>query len=225
MQLYLIRHAQSENNILTPEALHNRLVDPSLTELGFRQRDILANFLAGEAAIKLDQLYTSAMFRSLLTAQPVGKALGLQPQVWLPLHELGGMYLARNGSSIGFGGMTRGQIQGDFPGYQLPEAVTEAGWYDAARGFEPLAGSIERARAVAKTLNEWSGQERSIGLVSHAGFLNLLLGAITEDSPVDGGWRYYHNNTAITRVDYLADGPVLHYMNRVEHLPADMRSY
>ncbi len=225
MQLYLIRHAQSENNILTAEMLHKRLVDPALTDLGLRQRDKLADFLASEADFGIDQLYTSAMYRSLLTAQPLGEALGLQPQVWLPLHELGGMYLARNGSSIGFGGMTRTQITSDFPGYQLPESVTEAGWYAAETGFEPLASSIERALAVARTLREWRRKERRIALVSHAGFLNLLLGAIIEDSPMQSGWRYYHNNTAITRIDYLAGGPVLHYMNRVDHLPADMRSH
>ena len=72
MHVYLIRHAQSENNVLTSDSLHRRKVDPDLTELGYRQRDALADFLANEAELG-DQpfairqcLYTSAMYRSLL---------------------------------------------------------------------------------------------------------------------------------------------------------------
>ena len=230
MRLYLIRHAQSENNILTDATMDQRQVDPGLTELGLRQRDLLADFLANGAEIgsegfRIDRLYTSAMYRSLLTSQPISQALGLKPEVWLPLHELGGMYKRSNGSDLGFGGMSSADINLAFPAYQLPEAVTEAGWYDAKLGFEPIAHSLGRAETVARTLRQWSGSEDTIALVSHAGFLNLLLWAIFDDAPGHERWRYYHNNTAITRIDYERGAPVLHYLNRVDHLGADLRSF
>ena len=74
MHVYLIRHAQSENNVLTSDSLHRRKVDPDLTELGYRQREALAEFLATEADLAdqpfaISRLYTSAMYRSLLTTQ------------------------------------------------------------------------------------------------------------------------------------------------------------
>ena len=227
MRLYLIRHAESENNALAEESVQRRKVDPDLTPLGYQQRDLLARHIAGAngGGYAITHLYTSAMARSLLTAKPLAEALGLAPAVWLDLHELGGMYQMRDGADVGFGGMTRAEISRKFEGYQLPEALTERGWYDASQGYEAIERSVERANAVAAKLHEWRECERVIALVSHAGFLNLLLQAINGDEHYRKGWRYYHNNTAITRIDYAGAGPILHYMNRVDHLPAGMRSH
>ena len=129
---YLIRHAQSENNVLNEESMHRRKVDPALTEMGYRQRDLLADFLASgretkDERFEISQLYTSAMYRSLLTAQPLGSGLNLQPQVWLDLHEKGGMFQRRNGRSSGFNGMTRSAIQSEFPDFGLPDSISESG--------------------------------------------------------------------------------------------------
>lgn len=230
MRLYLIRHAESENNVLNEETVQRRKVDPDLTPLGYQQRDLLARHIAtapdaASEGYRFTHLYTSAMRRSLLTTKPVSEALGIAPKVWLELHEQGGLYQARNGARIGFGGMTRAQISQEFEGYQLPERITEQGWYDAEQGYESIARSVERAHSVAGKLREWRETERVIGLISHAGFLNLLLQAINGDEPFREGWRYYHNNTAITRIEYESAGPILHYLNRVDHLPADLRSY
>ena len=231
MHVYLIRHAQSENNALTPDGLHRRKVDPDLTELGYRQRDALADFLANEAesadqTFAISRLYTSAMYRSLLTTQPVSAALNLRPDVWVDLHEKGGMFQRQNGRVNGFGGMSRSAIMSQFPGYQLPEAVSEAGWYDAALGFEPETHSDFRAIKVARALSELGRSDEVIALISHAGFLDSLLKAIFGQLPSrPHAMRFYHNNTAITRVDYDGARPALHYLNRVDHLPAAMRSW
>lgn len=231
MHVYLIRHAQSENNILTAETMYRRKVDPDLTELGYRQREILADFLAnetdvGDEGFGISCLYTSAMYRSLLTAQPVSAALDLQPAVWLDLHEKGGLFQRQNGHFSGHAGLSRGAISGEFPSYRLPEGVSENGWYDASLGFEPETHSFFRAIKVAKDLSEWSKTDAVLALISHAGFLDILLKAIFGQLPSrPKTMRYYHYNTAITRVDYHGTRPALHYMNRVEHLRADMRSY
>ena len=231
MHVYLIRHAQSENNVLTRDSLHRRKVDPDLTKLGYRQREALAEFLANEAEFAdqpfaISRLYTSAMYRSLLTTQPVSAALNLQPDVWLDLHEKGGMFQRRNGRVSGFGGMSRSAIKSQFPDYQLPNGVSEAGWYDAELGYEPETHSAFRAIKVANDLSERSRSDETIALVSHAGFLDTLLKAIFGQLPSQAySMRYYHNNTAITRVDYDGRRPVLNYLNRVDHLPPAMRSF
>ena len=231
MHVYLIRHAQSENNALTAENVHRRKVDPDLTELGYRQRDALAGFLANDAEFAcqpfaISGLYTSAMFRSLLTTQPLSGALNLRPRIWLDLHEKGGMFLRQNGRVNGFGGLSRAAILSKFPDYQLPNGVTDAGWYDAALGYEPETHSAFRAIKVANDLMERSRSDEVIALVSHAGFLDSLLKAIFGQLPSHAhAMRYYHNNTAITRVDFDGRRPILHYLNRVDHLPPEMRSH
>ncbi len=231
MQVYLIRHAQSENNILSEESMHRRKVDPALTELGYRQREILADFLASgretkDERFEISHLYTSAMYRSLLTAQPLGVGLNLQPHVWPDLHEKGGMFQRQNGRISGFNGMTRSAIQSEFPDYGLPDSISESGWYDAELGMEPETHSLFRAIKVAKALRERRQRDEAIALVSHAGFLDILLKAIFDQLPSRPyTMRYYHNNTAITRINYQGSRPILHYMNRVEHLPPDLRSF
>ncbi len=231
MHVYLIRHAQSENNILSEETYHQRKVDPALTELGYRQRDMLADFLANGADVKnerfeISQLYASAMYRSLLTAQPVASALDLKPQVWVDLHEKGGMFLRRNGKTSGFDGMKRSSIQTEFPDYALPQTISESGWYDAELGMEPEEHSLFRAIKVAKSLRGRGHRDEVIALISHAGFLDILLKAIFDQLPSrPHSMRYFHDNTAITRINYQGSRPTLHYMNRVEHLPPDMRSF
>ena len=225
MHVYLIRHAQSENNALTEDATGRRKVDPDLTELGYQQRDLLAEFLSS-ADYEIKHLYTSAMYRSLLTAQPLGDALDIKPKIWLDLHENGGMFQHRNGHTSGFHGMTRAAIKEAFPGFTMPDEISEKGWYDAEMGQEPETHSLFRAIKVAKALRKRSHSDDVIALVSHAGFLDVLLKAIFDQLPSrPHTMRYVHDNTAITRVNFDGARPTLHFMNRVEHLPAGLRSY
>lgn len=227
MRLYLIRHAESENNALLRDNIHRRKVDPNLTPLGYQQRDLLARHIgaAGEN-YAITHLYTSAMYRSLLTTAPLSAALGLTPTVWLDLHEKGGMFQEQNGAVSGFGGMSRRAILDEFPAYQLPDAVTEGGWYEAAMGREPETHSYYRAIKVAQALRERSESDAVIALVSHAGFLDILLKAIFQQLPSRPfTMRYYHDNTAVTRINFDTDWTTLHYMNRTDHLPVALRSY
>ena len=213
------------------DTLHLRKVDPDLTPLGYQQRDRLSRFIAEQSAatemgLQITHLYTSAMYRSLLTAQPLGAALGLRPRVWPDLHESGGMYQQRNGRIIGFTGMTRSAILREFPNYVLPESVSEGGWYDAALGRESEAQMVYRAMRVADALNQRGGAEDVLALVSHANFLDYLLMAVLAGPRGENGFRnYYHINTAITRIDYAGAEPSLAYANRVDHLPAAMQTY
>lgn len=231
MKLYLIRHAESENNALRHETIHRRKVDPDLTPLGYQQRDLLARHIASEAEAvgeghAFTHLYTSAMYRSLLTTAPISEALDMAPMVWPDLHEKGGMYLNRDGCVRGYGGMTRAEIERDFPAYQLPATVCADGWYDRSLGREPEEHSLQRAIRVAWALRSRADSDEVIALVSHAGFLDILLAAIFEHLPYKPKFmRYYHDNTAITRINFYQGWTTLHYLNRVDHLSAALRSF
>jgi len=230
MRVYLIRHAQSENNVLNEDTYHLRKVDPDLTPLGYEQRDFLAEFVATasenrEPEFGITHLYCSAMHRALLTTQPVAQRLGIQPEVWVDLHEKGGMFLRDNGVVNGFNGMPRATILKLFPDYILPDNVTASGWYNPDLGMEPETHSFYRAIKVATALRDRSNSDDVLALVSHAGFLDILLKAIFDQLPSrPHTMRYYHYNTSITRIDYRHRNPILHYMNRVDHLTPDKRS-
>ena len=246
MELYIIRHAQSSNNALLDET--GRVCDPHLTDLGRRQAVRLAHHLANEPhpeqrrhgrdpeetsvetvrGYGIVRLYCSAMRRSLETATAVGSAIGVRPEVWVDLHEAGGIFLDHRDERgvVGYPGITREQIESEFPTAVIGDAVREAGWWDPARGEEDWPTCQGRAIRVVQGLWKWAddGVGGPIALVSHAGFMEALLKAMLGRLP-GANLTIYHLNTAITRLD-LEPGGELHvrYLNRVPHLPQELVS-
>ena len=252
MELYIIRHAQSTNNA---SDISQRVMDAPLTDLGHQQAEIVARHLASadfpevnlarlpqqdvdehattaqsqRVNYGLTRLYCSAMHRALQTARPIARALGLKPEVWVDLHEHGGIYMEEEGVYVGYPGMTRDEILAQFDDYHLPETISEAGWWDRARGMEDEADMLARTVRVAEELRRWAtepdGRDERIGLVTHGTFASWLVKALFNQLPGEN-LRYNHYNTAITRIDLRPDGIIsLRYLNRVAHLPLDMISY
>jgi 2,3-bisphosphoglycerate-dependent phosphoglycerate mutase len=79
-RVLLLRHAETS----APDRFHGAESDVGLGERGRRQAEAVAEILAAEGP---DALYSSAMRRALETAEPIGRAAGLVPQVVETLHE------------------------------------------------------------------------------------------------------------------------------------------
>ena len=236
MQLYIIRHAQSYNNALADWT--ERVSDPPLTELGERQAARLAEYLAstpdeteppGSGAVyanrtgfRFTRLFTSAMRRSLQTAAPIGEAIGLQPDVWVDLHEIGGVFLDDH-EGRGLPGLKRAELAAQFPTIRLSPEVTEEGWWNRQRETEEEW--LERAARVAAELRErYAATDERIGLVTHGGFAAMLLYALIGHTKARNV-ILPHLNTAMTRLDFDRNGMiVMQYFNRVEHLPTELLS-
>ena len=243
MDLYIIRHAQSTNNALSVEIEQRaRVRDPLLTELGSRQADLLAEHLAtgrdgwSEAASAdpeaggdpsatrygITRLVCSPMRRTLLTAQPVGRALGLDPEIWLGIHEHGGIYLDHGEPTgkVGYPGITRPEIHAQFPGYRVPEGLTEQGWW--RDGFEEWETCLIRAGRVAQELRAMNTGDARIAMVTHGAFASALIMALV-GTPSDAGVHFSHHNTGISLLHFRPDGGLrLRYLNRVPHLPSEL---
>jgi broad specificity phosphatase PhoE len=243
MELYFIRHGQSSNNALAN--IQERTCDPLLTELGQRQAKIVAQHLTNGLTPELakngsveathnsqrrgygiTKLYCSAMKRALQTAKPIGEALGITPEVWIDIHEKGGIYLnhGEEKGRVGYPGLTRSEILAEFPDYQLPEQITEDGWWN--NGYEDWPTCQGRAIKVAGQLLEWANSDSQdrIALISHGGFIDALLKALCDQLPSRHLW-YHHYNTAITRIDFDESERLhLRFMNRIDHLPLKLIS-
>ena len=234
MELYIIRHAQSINNVVVDA--RDRVADPGLTDLGERQAESLAAHLAegwqpvtwspipaaadvpthgNLRGYGLTRLYCSPMLRSMQTIQPVARALGLTPEVWVEIHEQGGMFLEEGEAEqtvvVGQPGMTRAEMLARFPDYLLPDTITERGWY--SQGFEEWPIAHQRAGRVAAILRSWAavGDDERIAIVSHGGFADALLKALLHGAPVSQNGHgpeffYLHFNTAIDRIDFDTEG-------------------
>ena len=252
MELYLIRHGQSQNNAL--EDTSARTHDPALTELGQQQAALLAAHLADGAnrdpwvdhttgysrledtpTFGITQLFVSPMRRALQTAKPIAEALGLQPEIWTSIHENGGIYLEQNGLFTGYPGMSSAEIAEEFPGYLIPDSITDEGWYDLRKGHEPLGEAFARAVSVAFELRHRAEQvmagenpHRRIALVSHGTYIDMLLKALFNMVPARQMY-FMHYNTGFTRIDFLETERhrgrmLIRHVNRVAHLPPSLIS-
>ncbi len=77
------------------------------------------------------------------------------------------------------------------------------------------------AARVAQALRERAGEDVRIGIVTHGDFMSALLNALGE-RPVGAGIFYEHKNTGITCVELAPLGARLRYLNRADHLPAEL---
>ena len=148
MQLFLIRHGQSANNVIWKQTLfyEDRVPDPRLTETGCRQAKMLAHFLAthGEPAavdgadpqnvggFAITHLYCSLMERAIETGEILSRRLGLPLVAWPEIHEGGGLFRqdAGNGERSGVEGPGREYFESNHPELALPHSVGADGWWN-----------------------------------------------------------------------------------------------
>ena len=232
-QLYLIRHGQSVNNALAGEA--PRTADPCLTRTGRVQADSVAahvknapdktdvrDGVAADGGFGIGRLYCSPMLRALETAQPIGVALGLAPEVWVDVHEGGGIWLDRQDGHgrQGHGGLTRSEMETGFPEFRIPRGVTGTGWWNGS--FERREQLVTRAARVAGEIRDLlPGAQERVAIVSHGTFLSLLVQHLLFGRYLQGV-RFSSHNTAIGRLDLEDDRWMVRYLNRVDHLPDDL---
>ncbi|MDX1614115.1 MAG: histidine phosphatase family protein [Candidatus Promineifilaceae bacterium] len=248
MRLYLIRHAQSENNALyaAGDSFVGRQVDPGLTAVGQAQAKRLAANLAARQAgaetsdsdhrdvrerrgLKLTHIYTSLMQRAILTARPLAETLGLPMRAWIDLHEWWGYYDLdhESGERTGLPGPGRAHFEERHPDLELPTEMGAEGWW--SRPVETAAQWTARAERVVATLRRRHlANGDHVVLVTHAGFTQSLLGILLNQSspnprlgePLEV-W-FMVNNAAVTRVDVEDEAVILAYSNRLEHLPEEL---
>jgi probable phosphoglycerate mutase len=218
LELYLIRHAQSTNQVLDePES---KVFDPHLTGLGERQAALLAEYLGDGVECTrapggdIDSLVCSPMWRALQTARPLAEALGLSPEVWVDVHE-------QVRATETYAGSTRERIQAAFPDYVLPHEITEQGWWN--RAGESRSETMERAIRVAEKLWGLAELDQRLAIVSHARFIDSLLKAFLNQLPGHDSW-YHHFNTGVSRLGLGGRKLDIRYLNRVDHLSPSLVS-
>ena len=244
MELYFVRHAQSENNASFARQGEgaDRLADPELTEIGQQQAELVAHYLArpvvesaghtfdqqNSDGFGLTHLYCSLMIRSIETGMAAAQACRLPLVAWPEIHERGGIYLMNQatGEREGLPGNSRSYLKTRFPELVLPDEVDEVGWWN--RPAETFAEADARARLVLdKLLERHGGTEDRVGIVSHGGFFQAFMLALL-NMPVQLTYtdrertpQFGINNVSISRFVFIEQTVGIVYLNNTRFLPAE----
>ena len=236
MNLLLIRHAQSANNLLYAQTggSEGRHPDPPLTDLGHAQAAALAQFARSDATFgRVTHLYSSLMRRSVQTAAPLAQVLGLPVQGLAQAHEAGGIFgKDEAGERQALAGAAHADLLADNPALLWPpELDMQEPW---AGGFEHYADDDrvlqQRAAALLRQLRGHhapAGEAgETVALVTHGHFTQYLLREVTGH-----GSAYFRVfNTATTLLTLHGPetpaewGPLVVWVNRFDHLAPEQVS-
>jgi 2,3-bisphosphoglycerate-dependent phosphoglycerate mutase len=218
--ILLIRHAQSANNAL-PEC--ERVPDPALTALGLVQAERLAQ---GLAQFPVSELFCSPFRRSLDTALPASRSLRIRPSIRADIYEQGGCYRGfEPGKLLGEPGMGRAELEANYPGWAIDEAIGPHGW-NAGREYESCAAVKLRAAGVARWLSQtWTPTARHAvaALIIHADFKRILLAELLQSDQWPDSMQPIWN-TGISLLRFAGNAWQLLEWNSAAHLPPDLRT-
>jgi 2,3-bisphosphoglycerate-dependent phosphoglycerate mutase len=241
MELYFIRHGQSQNNASWDDPKYQESPDPALTEIGHEQARILAEFLKKNQKIKdenvwniqnrygfgLTHVYTSLMERAAYTAAPIAQALDIPLLAWKEIHEEGGIYSRDDKVNMPrLPGRPRSFFVENFRTLTLPEDLDETGWwnrpYEAEEERQPRADQVF-AELLARHKDQEDRPEHRIAFVSHGGFYMRLISAMLKLPwrQASHGLRSWFmlNNCSISRFDVYREEINIAYLNRTDFLP------
>ncbi len=216
MQLYLIRHAESENNARPP---HLRVEDPPITAVGRLQAAHLAEWIR---SLRMDVLITSPVRRALQTTRYIREATGQHVHVWANVFEEGGIYRGHGPDAVEGGpGLSREEVirhvVDEAPQCTLDEVISASGWW-AGRPRETADEASARANQVVRQLLNTFDTGQVVVMVLHADFKRRLLTEMigAETNPQSFGKL---RNTGITKLDHDGNRWQLDWFNSVSHLP------
>jgi 2,3-bisphosphoglycerate-dependent phosphoglycerate mutase len=197
MDLFLIRHGQSEADLLN---VHEGRADFSLTELGMSQARSMAEWMAGE--FTLDRIYSSTLRRAMQTAVYLAEACGLEPIFDTELMERDNGLLA---------GVAYTEAERLYP----QEAVMPV--HRALYKMEPLLDFRCRAERVLSRILEESQELKAIAIVSHGGMINRLCHCLLR-LPLESDAVFYTGDTGIHGWRLMDGRRALLFSNRTNHL-------
>jgi len=244
MKLYLIRHAQSANNVLWDgdDNTRGRVPDPEITQEGHLQAQLLgAHFAHPQAEPRqhpfnsvpqthygLTHVYCSLMTRSVLTAEYIANACNLKLQALPDIFEKNGVYeYDEHGQMQGLPGADREYFEQRFPGLRLPDDLNSPGWWN--RPAEDDEGFLLRMRRVVDSYRQDQAQnDDCIAMVAHSDFIdqfiNELMGVERHMHNYESDWvaNWSFHNTSVSRVDFINGSHTVVYLNRIDHLPPEL---
>lgn len=198
MQILLIRHGQSEADLLD---VHEGRADYALTQLGIDQAHTMSNWLRD--AYPPDVIWSSPLSRAKQTASILAEAVGCPIIIENALMEWNNGVLA---------GLKREDARERYPepkGGHPPHLAVEKG--ESAIDFRMRAELV-----FSKIITETQDYNR-LAIVSHGGLISQLLQTFLK-LPVRNEFLFKTEDTGIHLLEQRGEKRLVHFINRTEHL-------
>ncbi|MDW7739373.1 MAG: histidine phosphatase family protein [Bacillota bacterium] len=200
MELYLVRHGETESNL---ERRYQGWTESPLSDNGIRQAEQTGFFLAGEG---IELLYCSDLKRAVNTAKVIGSSCGVQPEISPLLRE------------INFGkweGLTFNEIEAAW-GKDISLWLDDPFRRSAPEG-ETLGQVCSRMYTFLENLDSTIPEGARIAAVSHGGSIRALLFRVLN---LDNAsfWDIKIDNASVSLIQKENGRFKVAYYNRTQHL-------
>jgi probable phosphoglycerate mutase len=200
-EVLLVRHGESApSDPEKPFPLVDGHGDPPLDPVGIEEAERLANRLAGE---RIDAIYVTSLCRTVQTAAPLARRLGIEPRVEPDLREV---FLGE-----WEGGLFRAKVAEGHPAFQRAMAAER---WDEIPGAEPQAEFSARVADAIARIHAAHPDERVV-VVSHGGVIGEILATATKSRPFAFMGA---DNASISHIVLLGDTVALRRFNDTTHL-------
>ncbi len=225
MQLYLVRHAESENNARPP---YLRVEDPAITAIGRLQSQHLADWIA---TLSIDHLITSPFLRTLQTTRYITDKTGGSVSVWHDAFEFGGCFRG-HGPDATDGGIGLGRsdvirnVVAAADRCTIDPTIEESGWW-GGKTKETAAESNERTvRLIERFARTFGDSGETVVAVIHADLKRAMMSQMLRSTadPMNFGPLNIGplRNVGISKLDFDGSRWKLDWFNSVTHLPSKL---
>ncbi|MGM9321668.1 histidine phosphatase family protein [Deinococcus aquaticus] len=214
MKLLLIRHAQSQNNVIEdrPDYAQARQPDPPLTAHGHTS----ARQFAQDADLgSVTHLYTSLMLRAVQTAAPIAARLNLPAHGLEQAYEYGGLTTGPAGDFTPVTGGDHATLRTHCPELLWPAHLHEQPWDGGAEPWQEPLFHARAAHVLTELRTRHSGQDTA-ALITHHDFAGALIRTALGWPVIDTPPTFHLAHLATALLDLPADGRVggLEWLNR-----------
>jgi 2,3-bisphosphoglycerate-dependent phosphoglycerate mutase len=198
MELLVIRHGQSEADLLK---CHEGRADFPLTDLGFKQAELLADWV--EKNTPPDFIISSTLKRAVKTAEILASLMKIKIQFDDDLMEYNNGLLA---------GLPFEEATIKYP-IQPESKRVYTNFYEQ----ETLIEFRARAEKVlTRIINEYPSESR-VAIVTHGGMINMLFRSFLK-MPINTDYSISSRDTAVHYWKIDGEKRKIIFINRVEHL-------
>lgn len=185
--LYFMRHGENEDNLA--QVLSARQEDKPLTEMGMRQAEAAADWLAGRS---IRRIYSSSLKRAQQSAQIVARRLGLDVMLSDDIREL-------------YFGALEGRRYDEI-GPIFMNVITRWMSRDLTAGFEDGENGFQAVERFTRFVHSLPDEDGDALVVGHHGIFMIGMAALSSDLNSENTNHFQLHNGAIVIMNRTPDG-------------------